>query len=312
MAKPAVSIIIVNYNTRDLTLACIESVFRETTISFQLIVLDNNSSDGSFDAIADRFPSVQLIRSDQNNGFAKGNNIAAVHATAELILLLNPDTLILENAIDKLVDFSQQSPSNRIWGGRTVFPDGSLNPTSCWRKTTLWSLVTQATGLSSLFRNSAVFNPEAYGGWKRDRIREVDVITGCFLLVQRSLWSSLGGFDETFFMYGEEVDLCLRAKIYNASPILYPDACIIHYGGASERSHPDKGVRIMRAKVRLIYKHTSRPRRYISILLLASWPLSRSFASRAVAFVSKQEPRVDWAQIWQRRNEWLTANSSDL
>src|SRR5690606_35725860 len=112
-----------------------------------------------------------------------------------------------------------------------------------------------ATGLSSLFRGSSLFNPEGYGGWKRDTVREVDIVSGCFFLIRRELWERLGGFDPAFFMYGEEADLCLRARKLGARPMVTPEATIVHYGGASERVRADKMVRLLQAKALLIRRH---------------------------------------------------------
>ena len=217
--SPQLSIIIVSYNTRDITLACLESVYAQTReTSFEVIVLDNASSDGSADAIAGRFPQVRLIRHPINLGFAGGNNLAAKDAAGEFLLLLNPDTVVLNGAIDTLMAFARANPGAGIWGGRTVFADGTLNPTYCWKRQTAWSAFCCGTGLSSLFRGSRVLDPEAMGAWNRDQAPEVDIVSGCFLLITRALWDTLGGFDPAFFMYGEEADMCLRAREHEQRP----------------------------------------------------------------------------------------------
>ena len=198
-----VTIIVVSYNTRDMTLACLESVFRETKHeTFELMVVDNASEDGSADAISDLFPQVRMIKLDDNIGFAAANNLAIEQANGELVLLLNPDTIVLKEAIDKLVVFADQEPLAGIWGGRTLFEDGSLNPASCWARPSLWSVFCQMIGLTMMFRSFRLFNPEAYGGWRRDCDRRVDIVSGCFFLIRRRLWDQLGGFDPAFFMYG--------------------------------------------------------------------------------------------------------------
>src|SRR5690606_5106795 len=108
---------------------------------------------------------------------------------------------------------------------------------------------------SSLFRRSAVFNPEGYGAWERDSEREVDIVTGCFLLIEKTFWDELGGFDPTFVMYGEEADLCLRAQARGALPRITPEAEIIHYVGASETVQARKLVRVITAKTTLIRRN---------------------------------------------------------
>ena len=108
----------------------------------------------------------------------------------------------------------------------------------------LWNLFCRAVGLTGLFPQSRLFNAEAYGGWKRDTEREVDIVTGCFFLIEHRFWDTLGGFDPLFFMYGEEADLCLRARPLGARPRITPDARIVHYGGASERVRAEQIIRV--------------------------------------------------------------------
>jgi hypothetical protein len=145
-----------------------------------------------------------------------------IESRAKRLLLLNPDTLILDDAIDRLFAFAENTPILGIWRGRTVFADGSLNPKSCWRQMTIWSVFCTLVGLS-FFRSSPVFYSEGYGGWPRNTVRRVDLVTGCFFLIDRDLWERLCGFDPTFFMYGEEADLCLRAATLGAKPTVTPD-----------------------------------------------------------------------------------------
>lgn len=303
---PRTSILIVSYNTRQMTLECLASGFAQTNPgTFEVVVIDNASEDGSADAIEREFGErVRLIRSTVNLGFAAANNLAARHARGDFLLLLNPDTVVLDRAIDRLVAFAEERPAAGIWGGRTVFADGSLNPTSCWRRPTLWSLLCQAAGLASLFRKSRVFNPEAMGGWKRDTMREVDIVTGCFLLIRRSLWERLGGFDPAFFMYGEEADLCLRARALGIRPIVTPDATIVHHGGASETVRADKMVRLLQAKVLLIRRHWPMGRREAGAMLLRLWPLTRMWAWRFAAAFGASGGLETWREVWRRRAEW--------
>jgi N-acetylglucosaminyl-diphospho-decaprenol L-rhamnosyltransferase len=233
-----VSVLIVSYNTKDMTLACIESVRKFAGRTEQeIIVVDNASIDGSADAIEKNFPDIRLLRSTVNLGFAGANNLAAQHASAPFILLLNPDTLVLDNGIERLLSFAQLHPEAGIWGGRTFFADMSLNPSSIWRFMSLWSLFSQAIGFSKIFNKNSIWSSESYGGWARDSIRDVDIVTGCFFLIERTLWEKLGGFDLQFFMYAEEADLCFRARKLGARALFTPDATIIHYGSILASAH---------------------------------------------------------------------------
>lgn len=308
---PQVSIIVISYNTKQFTLECLRSIFQETSnTQFEIIVLDNDSSDKSAPAIAKEFRNkVQLIPSENNLGFAGGNNYASQLAAGQYLLLLNPDTVILEGAIDKLVTFAKSNPKAGIWGGKTLFGDKTLNPGSCWRRQTLWALTSKALGFSSLFRRSTLFNPEGMGSWDRDGIRKVDIVSGCFLLINHELWQQLDGFLPEFFMYGEEADLCLRAKKLGAQPMVTSEATIIHYGGASEKIRSDKLVRLIKAKVLLIRKHFTPYSIQLGVFLLACWPLSRYMAHSIATILGRKDSlqaKQVWKEVWERREEWLT------
>jgi len=308
MNQPTLSIIVISYNTRDMTLECLRSVAVETRSPYELIVIDNASTDGSAAAIAAEFPDIRLLAETENHGFAKANNIAAKLAVGDYILLLNPDTVVLDGALDRLLAFAHRRPDARIWGGRTLFKDKSLNPASCWRRMSLWGLFCNAVFLSRIFSQSAFFNPEAYGGWDRSTEREVDIVTGCLFLLRRIDWVALDGFDLTFFMYGEEADLCFRARALGARPRVTPDAEIIHYGGASETVRADKMVRLLRAKRELIKRHFPRWQKPLAALLFTSGPLSRyialSLAKPVVRSESLKNAAQAWKEVWARRAEW--------
>lgn len=309
LAPPALSILIVSYNTREMTLACLRSVFAEAQCeNFELIVVDNASSDGSAAAIGAEFGDrLQLVASQKNLGFAAANNFAAARARGEFLLLLNPDTVVLDHAIDRLLSFARCHPQAEIWGGRTVFGDGSLNPGSCWSQQTVWSLVSQLSGLSAIFRKTSACNPEGIGSWDRKGTRSVDIVSGCFLLIRHQLWRRLEGFQEEFFMYGEDADLCLRARRIGARPVISGYATIVHYGGASEAVQSDKVIRLLKAKMLLIHRHFPVSSQGLGRTLLALWPLSRHWAHALFARTGRSSSSVQsrvWREVWQRRAEW--------
>lgn len=303
------SIIIVSYNTRDLTLQALDSLFRHPPpIDFEVILLDNNSPDNSYEAINAAYPQIGAIAHPVNVGFAAANNIAAERARGRRILLLNPDTITLEHSHEALWAFAERQPQRGIWGGRTLFPDLSLNPTSCWRRMSLWSLACAAFGLTHIFPGSRFFNPEAYGDWKRDTERDVDIVTGCFLLIDTSLWRRLGGFDPAFFMYAEEADLCLRAAGIGFQPGICPEAEIVHMGGMSEPTGADKIVKTARGRVTLMLKHWSPIKVMAGRILLLTWSGIRMVGSNVVSG-RRDAPgaaRGKWRAVWARRKEWLS------
>ncbi|MEO0369819.1 MAG: glycosyltransferase family 2 protein [Pseudomonadota bacterium] len=307
-SSPILSIIVVSYNTKQMTLDCLASLYDQTTLPFELIVVDNASTDGSAEAIAEAFPQAHLIAEQTNHGFAPAHDIALPHATAPWLLLLNPDTVVLDGAIDKLFAFTETHPEAGIWGGKTLYADRSLNPYSVWGRMTLWSTFCRVAGLSGIFKSSELFNSETYGQWPRDRIRAVDIVVGCLFLMRRADWDALGGFDPAFFMYGEEADLCLRARAAGHAPMMTPDAVIVHYGGASDTVRADKMVRLLRAKTELVKRHFAPGTRHLGRALFALWPLSRWIATGLAGTVLGRESlrtkSKTWGEIWQRRAEW--------
>jgi GT2 family glycosyltransferase len=298
---PTVSVVIVSYNTRAMTLDCLASVFAETKVPVEVIVVDNNSPDGSATAIAEAFPQVRLFAETENHWFAGGCNLGAAHARGEYVLHLNPDTLVLDGAIDALVDFARETPRARIWGGRTFDGEMRPDPASAWGRMTLWRLFCRASGLTAIGRGTTLLNGEAYGGWDRTGAREVDIVSGCFLLMRRADWEAMGGFDPTFLMYGEEADLCLRARgAIGARPKITPDARIVHYGGASDTVRADKMVRLLKAKAELIKRHFPAWQRGAGLALHAAWPLSRWL----VTGLARRGSAPVWREVWTRRAEW--------
>ncbi len=308
--KAELTVIIVSYNTKELTLKCLETLFENTKkTNFKAVVFDNASADGSADAIEKQYPQVELIRSNENLGFAKANNIVADKADTEWLLLLNPDTEVHDSAIDNLLDFSRNHPEAGITGGRTVFPDGSLNVASCWMRVTMWSMLCHAFGLTSAFSNTTFFNTEAIGGWRRDSVRKVDIISGCFLMTSQKLWTQLNGFDLKYVMYGEEADLCLRAIELGYSPMVTPNAQIMHLVGASTNKRLDKTALILKAKVTLIKDHWPQFLSPIGVMLMWLYVFTRHTMhsiTEALLGKSKTLPKSKyWKALWERRNEWL-------
>ena len=302
-----VTIIVVSWNTRELTLKTVDTLFEQAgDVKMHVVGCVNASADGSAEAIAEHFPEVELIAHDENIGFAEANNRVAAVAQTDWLLLLNPDTETHPKAIENLLRFGKENPKAGIVGGRTVYPDGSLNPASCWQKSSPWSLFCSAFGLSRLFPNSPFWNPEAIGGWKRDSVREVDIVVGCFFLLKRSLWNELGGFNSKYFMYGEEADMCLRAAELGYTPMITPDAQIMHLVGASTKLRSQKQIKLMRAKVSLLQDHWPTALVPIGRLFLWFWIANRRLASLVQARLSGESASAEeWKKIWDARQDWL-------
>ena len=275
-----------------------------------MIVIDNASPDDSADAIEAEFGDrVELVRHGDNIGFARANNLMIeTRAIGEWVLLLNPDTEVFPGSIDALLDFGKAHPEGGIYGGRTVFPDGSLNIASCWNDMTPWSLFCSATGLTNAFRYSRLFDTEAIGGFQRDAVRHVDIVVGCLLLCKRELWNRLEGFDTSYWMYGDDTDLCIRARLLGYRPMITPDATIMHIVGASSAQRAEKFVLVARARVTIVQRYWSPLTKPWGIAMLWLSPLVHRLAFAMAAAIDAErygEKKRFWDHIWKTRREWL-------
>lgn len=230
-----VSIVIVNYNTCRLLDECIESIKRETRCEYEIIVVDNASSDDSCKMIKTKHPDVLLIENAENSGFAKANNLGFARARGRYFFMLNPDTVILDRAIDKLVDFMDNNHDAGICGPRNVGPDGALQH-NCDHFPSVWNTLCYYASLGELFPKSRIFNRCWMRYWDYDGVRNVERMTGCSLMIRSSLFREVGGLDESYFMYFEETDFCYQAHLKGKKTVYFPYSCIIHYGGESAKT----------------------------------------------------------------------------
>ena len=303
--KADVAIVIVTYNSEAQIAACLESVFGERKqVVQQVIVVDNESQDNTVEVVRHLFPQVDLILPGENLGFAKGVNLGVKYSDAEYVLLLNPDTKILDSAVDVIVNFARSNPVHGLYGGRSFKLDGSLEPSSCWGKPTLWSMALFAFGITTLAPRNRWLDPESLGGWQRDSVREVGVITGCFLLSSSKVWQELEGLDERYFMYGEDVDLAFRARRRGYRPIICPDARLIHEGGQSSETPVHKLILLYRGKASLVRSHWTGVSRSLGLFLLVSGTGLRAMLISLISLVRAPQAAGRWQTLWKKRNEW--------
>jgi GT2 family glycosyltransferase len=249
-----VSIIVVNYNTRDILRDCLDSVYKQAKIiECEVIVIDNASRDGSVEMIKNFFPQVILIENPINRGFAAANNQGIRVAKGEYMLLLNSDTILLDNAVKKSVEFADSHERAGIVGCRVLNRDGTLQPT-CFMFPSLLNLVLLVSCLNKLFYRSRFFGREQMTWWDRMDEREVDVVTGCFMLVRREGVRDVGLLDEQYFMYGEETDWCYRFKKKNWKVFYTPVPEIVHIGGCSSSHIKPKMILQLRGSILLFFK----------------------------------------------------------
>lgn len=304
MSKPELSIILVSYNTKEHTLKALSSVYEQThNTYFEVILVDNDSKDGSLEAVQEVFPQVQAYASGGNLGFAGGVHFGVDRSVGDLILLLNPDTLVLDGAIDKLVAFSKQRPKAGIWGGVTLNNDLSLNTQHAWARHDFRTLLFSALGLSKMFSESSFFNKANYGGWDRGTVKEVDILSGCFFLTTRDLWNKLDGLDTSFFMYAEEADYCLKAKKLGYQPVVTPDARLVHHGGISHSNLAAKEIKLLRGKVELIKRHDKGILKSLYIHLI--WLYSFNKVVESTLLKPGSEEAGQWKRVFDERSVWL-------
>jgi N-acetylglucosaminyl-diphospho-decaprenol L-rhamnosyltransferase len=298
-ANIPLSIIVVNYNTRDATIACLESAYAHSPAGSEVVLVDNGSKDGSVAAIAAAFPAATVVEAGGNVGFARGVNLGVRHARGDYIVLLNPDTIVLDGALSALHAFAVEHPDYGIYGGRTLRPDGTTDPSSCWGAPTLWSLTCFATGLSTAFKRSIVFDPESLGRWERDSVRVVPVITGCLLLTTRANWNDLGGMDETFFLYGEDAEFSVRAGRRGNRPVIVPQAVIVHEVGGSTSSSGAKMSMVMAGKATFLRRSWAPARMEAGVRLLVAGSALRAVLERLAGRRSGT-----WTHVWRARSRW--------
>jgi len=271
-----VSIIIVNWNTQDILRNCLQSIYEQAGgVHFEVIVIDNASTDGSAEMVMTKFPQVVLIENSGNRGFATANNQGLAIAGGRYVLLLNSDTVVLDSAISKIVSFADAHPEAAVVGCRVLNPNKTLQPT-CFMFPSILNMLLSSTYLYKLFPKSRFFGRERMTWWDRNDIREVDVVTGCFMLVRQKAIEQVGIMDERFFIYGEETDWCCRFKKAGWAVMFTPSAEIIHFGGASTaRMGNNMTLQLRGGILQFIVKHHSR-----SVYMLACILTGAFFAVR--------------------------------
>lgn len=260
------SIIIVNWRSCEYLKRCMDSIYTHPpTVRFEIIVIDNASFDGSDQMLAARFPSVHFIQSKVNLGFSGANNLAARQSKGQWLLFLNPDTEVLDEAIDALKTCLDQNPLAACAGAKLLNSDGTIQ-TSCIQP--FPTLLNQALDSEILQR---AFPSWSLWGQKPLRDRQevpvrVDAISGACILIRREVFFSVGGFDEGYFMYSEDVDLSFRVQKAGYSTLYVPSAAVVHHGGCSSSEQPETAfasVTMRESKRRFLERY--RGRRYATL-----------------------------------------------
>lgn len=254
---PAVelSVVVVNWKSANYVRECIKSIRQHApAFSFEIIVVDSGSFDGCGEMLSREFPNVRFVQSQNNVGFATANNLGAELARGRFLLFLNPDTEVSAGALEKLVAALEQFPSAGLAGARLLNSDGSLQ-TSCIQSfPTILNQVLDSEWLRRIFPNSRLWGMAPLRG-KSVVPSAVEVVSGACILIRRSLFKSLSGFDRRFFMYSEDLDICYRVRQSDSDCLYVPDAIIVHHGGgASNSARSMFSVVMMRESVCRLFK----------------------------------------------------------
>ncbi|MFO7537324.1 MAG: glycosyltransferase family 2 protein [Chloroflexota bacterium] len=254
-STPDLSIIIVNWNVRELLAACLRSLqSQRSELRLQVIVVDSHSADDSVAMVRRDFPWVELIACEENVGFPKGNNLGLGQANGRYLLLLNPDTEVVGEALATMVAYAEAHPDVGALGPQLLNPDGSVQ-SSRRRFPTLATALFESSWLEP-FAPASILGHYYVQDVADDETAVVDWVTGACLLVRREVVAQVGGLDEAYFMYSEELDWCYRIKAAGWQIIYLPTAQVIHHvGKSSEQAVTARHINFQRAKLRYFYKY---------------------------------------------------------
>ncbi len=230
------SIVIVNYNVKYFLEQALMSVLKASaSIKAEIYVVDNNSVDGSVEMVRQKFPTIKVIENKDNKGFSKANNQAIILATGRYVLLLNPDTIVEEDTFEKVISFMDSHPDAGGLGVKMIDGKGNFLPESKRGLPTPSAAFYKIFGLAAIFPNSTLFGKYHLGYLDKDKIHEVEVLSGAFMMVRKDAFDKMGLLDEDFFMYGEDIDLSYRIIKAGYKNYYFPETRIIHYKGESTK-----------------------------------------------------------------------------
>jgi GT2 family glycosyltransferase len=317
------SIIIVNWNSKDYLRACLNSIYRETHgLDFEVIVVDNASRDGAAEMLAVEFPQVRFIQSEQNVGFARANNLAFEQSIGQLVLLLNPDTEIIGNAIPIMIAALRNTPDAGIVGCRNMCSDLTLSTESIRR---FPSILQEILGMEWLRRAWPRCGLWSIDVLFKERVGpvQVDAVTGACQLIRRDIYADVGGLNTKYFMYAEDVEICAAALEKGWKTYYVGKAQIIHHGGKSTHvsGRGDRWISVMQRQALWQFHRTWRGKKYAAlyratigvasvawiIVLALAWPVLLAFGKRDGAFRTwrKWTGALQWA-LWLHGSSGVT------
>lgn len=307
------SVIIVSYNVRYFLEQCLKSVIQAShSLDVDIFVVDNCSEDDSVSMVQTRFPGVKLIINQDNKGFSKANNQAIRKSESDYVLLLNPDTVLEEDALVKTLNFMETHPEAGGLGIKMIDGYGHFLPESKRGLPTPWASFCKMSHLSQLFPRSAYFNRYHLGYLPENETNKIEVLAGAFMLLRRKVLDSIGLLDEDFFMYGEDIDLSFRITKAGNFNYYFPEARMIHYKGESTRKGSLNYVRVFYGAM-LIFarKHfAGKNERLLSLVILPG-----VYFRAGIAMISRSLNSFSHSSSWsffsRAINQISTPNFSD-
>ena len=288
------SVIIVNYNVKELLEQCINSIITSgKNLKIEIIVVDNNSFDGSVEYLKAKFPdqpTLKFISNTTNVGFAKANNIGVKDSAGKYVLILNPDTVLQEDTLEKCISFYENGKDMGALTCKLLLPNGRLD-LACRRSFPTPSVALyRMLGLSKLFPGSKTFGKYNLTYLDEDKTYEVDAIVGAFMLIKRDIYDKVGGFDEDYFMYGEDLDLCYRIKKAGYKIFYFSDTSIIHYKGESTKKSSISYVNNFYGAMQIFVKKNMHANFWLINLMIDLSIYYRSFISYFKRFLAAFYP----------------------
>jgi len=297
-----VTIVIVSYNVANFLNDCLYSIKKETRCSYEVIVVDNYSEDNTVEIVQNQHPDIKLIKNQSNEGFAKANNRGFKIAKGRYILMLNPDTVILDKAIDKLVRLMDTHPKAGACGPKNLNPDLSLQH-NCHHFPSLIMAFFECLQLRRFFPEKRLFGREHMTYWTYDKVRDVDWITGCSLMIRKTALDGVGFLDENYFIYSEECDFCYRLKKNKWKVLFFPGASITHYYGQSssaQNQHKAKAKTVTRyyfeSRYYFFKKNFGRGREFLLRLMDIIYYSLSFFRNKIMLWKGDREERMSYAE----------------
>jgi len=299
------SIIIVNLNTKNLLRDCLSSIYEsDLRTKYEIFVVDNGSKDDSVKMVRANFPNVDVIANEVNLGFSKANNQAIKRCKGKYILLLNPDTVVNINTLEKMVSFMDNNKDIGILGPKIQYPDGNVQLTCARNFPDLLIEFFNVSKLAKIFPKNKLFGSYLMGYWNHLDSREVNLLSGACMLIKKEVFKDIGLLDESFFMFYDDVDFCYRAKMKGYKIYYYADTSIIHHGGASWKETRENMQKTKLISYQSMYKYyyKTRSRLYaeaVKIMMILN--LVAFFAAHILIFSMshgkrryKEKQTVNW------------------